>query len=349
MAEFAFVRVEGTPYEMGYQHGTQCRETIRYLAGEGLFKEIARVGKADPVSIRNGAREYEPHIKSAAPHLIEEIRGIADGARIDYEEALILQCRSELVYRAKMNAECTSFAIARERSSGGEVIVGQNLDLASSFEEFGIILCLYPREGPAVMTWTLAGTLGQVGLNSGGLARCGNVLMCPGWRVGLPTTVLFRRILEQETVAGVEALIGSIYRAKSNAFVVGDRSGRVAAIETTVDEHRLLEPENGVVMHSNHYVHEDFLQQERFYDVPDSVVRLSRLRDLFGSHAAPLTVEDLKSFLRDHATEPNTICRHERTPGGVKTVVSVVSRPERGVMEVCRGNPCGGEYVEYRL
>jgi len=72
---------------------------------------------------------------------------------------------------ARSEPECTSFAISKNRSATGEVIVGQNLNLAPAFEPSGVVLCLYPKDGPAIITWTLAGTVGQVGLNSAGLAR----------------------------------------------------------------------------------------------------------------------------------------------------------------------------------
>lgn len=349
MDTFKVVRAEGTSYEMGCEHGSQCKDMIRYLVRESLPKEIASFGKVDPAVMRERAKEYEPYIRSVAPHLLEEIRGIADGSGIDYEEALMLQCRGELVYSARIEAECTSFALAEMHTSTRQVIVGQNVDLAARFEESGIILCLYPKEGPALMTWTLAGTLGQVGLNSAGLARCGNLLVCPGWRVGLPTTILWRCILEQESVAEAEKFIANTYRAKSNTFVLGDRTGHVSIVETTVDRSRKLEAEDGLLVHTNHYLHPDLMAEERFYDLADSRARLTRLKGLLANRTMPVTEDELKNSLRDHSGYPDSICKHEKIPGKSKTVTSMLLYPESGIMEACPGNPCQSSYAVYHL
>ncbi len=362
------IRAEGSPFDLGRQHGYQCRELIRQLAREDLPREMAARGMTDPGDVKRKGLDYRPFIEARAPHLLEEVRGIADGAGIEFEEALALQCRSELVNRAgpapaaaggepaaarppatARDAECTSFAISKERSATGEVIVGQNLDLAPTFDPFGVVLCLYPKKGPAIITWTLAGTVGQVGLNSAGLARCGNFLLSEGWRVGLPTTMLWRLMLEQPSVDGVGKVVADTdsCRAKSNNFIVGDAAGAIADFEATVSSHRRLEPENGVILHTNHYLHPDLLSSERQTTrLPDTQARLARLRELFAEHPGKIGSAQLQTFLRDHSGRPQCICKHE---GYSKTVVSVISHPKAGCIEVCSGNPCEGEYQVFGL
>ena len=351
MGSLPVIRVEGTHYEIGYEHGKQCHELIQYFAREGLLREIRRYSKnADLSLISELAKEYEPYIREYAPHLLDEIHGIGDGSGITYHEALMLQCRSELVYKVKGKPECTSFALERERSTTGEVIVGQNVDLGPGMEEVAIILCLYPSKGPAIITWTLAGTVGQVGINSDGLGRCGNVLISPGWRVGLPTTILFRCILEQSSVRDAEAFIADCYRAKSNNFMLGDRTGCVMGLETTVSDYRILKPKNGIVTHTNHYLHPDLIPYELFPDVNDSSIRLSRLNELLTSSPQKLATEQLRTFLADHANCPHNICKHvEKDSNKAKTVASVILYPEAMTMEVCPGNPCVGQFTTYRL
>jgi len=361
------IRAEGSSFDLGREHGHQCRELIRQLAREDLPREMAARGMVDSRDIMRKGLDYRPFIEASAPHLLEEIRGIADGAGIEFEEALALQCRSELVNRTKTepeagseveaktepeatsDPECTSFAISKERSATGEVIVGQNLDLAPTFDPFGVILYLYPKRGPAIITWTLAGTVGQVGLNSAGLARCGNFLLSAGWRVGLPTTILWRLIMERESVEGVERVVAASdsCRAKSNNFIVGDSAGTIADFEATVDAYRRLGPEDGVILHTNHYLHPDLLSSERQTTrLPDTQARLARLRNLFAEHPGKIGSAQLQTFLRDHSGRPQCICKHE---GYSKTVVSVISHPKAGCIEVCSGNPCEGEYQMFRL
>ena len=364
MKHLKVVKVGGTPYEMGYDYGKECRDQIQYFAREALLRQIAGEGAVDMYRIaeiaKDTAKDYEPYIIKAAPHLIEEIRGIGDGAQIRYQQALMLQCRSELIYQTKLkqNArnksnnhfECSSFAISRNRSADGQVIVGQNVDLGAELEELGLILCLYPKEGPSVMTWTLAGTVGQVGLNSAGMARCGNVLICPGWRVGLPTTIIFRRILEMPTVLEVVELVKGSYRAKSNNFVVGDKSDAILDLETTTTDHRLLQDDDGIIIHTNHYIHTDFTKYEMFYKLEDSKIRLDCLQKLFNKAPRKIDTDYLKSVLSSHDTDPHSVCVHASDASNdTKTVLSVILKPEAGTMLACPGNPCRGAFVSYNL
>jgi isopenicillin-N N-acyltransferase-like protein len=190
----------------------------------------------------------------------------------------------------------------------------------------------------------------SVGIADGaGIARCGNFLLSAGWRVGLPTTVLWRLMLEQPSVDGVGKVVADTdsCRAKSNNFIVGDAAGAVADFEATASSHRRLEPENGAILHSNHYLHPDLLPSERQTTrLPDSQARLARLSELLGQAPGKLGSDQLQAFLRDHSGRPQCICKHD---GYSKTVVSVISHPKAGRIEICSGNPCEGEYLTLRF
>lgn len=360
MKNFKIVKVGGTPFEIGYDYGKECKAEIQFFIKEALPKVISFGNDIDLNKIAEMSIDYEPHIKKAAPHLIEEIRGIGEGAGISYQEALMLQCRSELVYMAKMNwtiksevkgqLECSSFGISRERSFNNKVIIGQNVDMGKGLEELGLILCIYPKKGPSIITWTLAGTLGQVGLNSSGLARCGNVLISPGWRIGLPTTVLFRLILEMPTTYAVKKLLQDSYRAKSNNFLMGDKSGEIIDIETTATDYRILYSQDGIITHTNHYIHPDFIENENFYNLDNSKIRMNCMQNLFAEAPNKIGIDYLKHILANHDTDPNSICAHNSgNPKDSKTIVSVIMSPEEGTMLACPGNPCTGEFKEYNL
>lgn len=360
MKQFKIVKVGGTPFEIGFDYGKECKDEIQLFIKDVLPKVLSFDRDVDLNKIAKMSLDYELYIKKAAPHLLEEIRGIGEGAGISYEKALMLQCRSELVYTAKMNweiknktnsqLECSSFGVSRERSFNDKVIIGQNVDMGKDLEELGIILCIYPKEGPAIMTWTLAGTVGQVGFNSFGLARCGNILISPGWRIGLPTTVFFRLILEMPTTHAVTKLVEDSNRAKSNNFLIGDKSGEIIDIETTTTDYRILYAKNGIIAHTNHYLNQDFIKNEKFYNLDNSKIRLNCMESLFAKAPNKIGIDYLKHILTNHDMSPNSICAHNNdNPKDSKTVVSVIMNPEDGKMLACPGNPCTGEFEEYIL
>jgi hypothetical protein len=89
---FPLVEVSGTSYEMGYQHGTQAAGLVRrYLRWiDGL------TGKPRELLAAN-ALSFVPAIEALSPSFLEEVRGLADGAGISFEEAVLCQARAEAV------------------------------------------------------------------------------------------------------------------------------------------------------------------------------------------------------------------------------------------------------------
>jgi isopenicillin-N N-acyltransferase-like protein len=72
------------------------------------------------------------------------------------------------------------------------------------------------------------------------------------------------------------------------------------------------------------------------------------MHSLVEAQLGSIDVSSLKTILSDHENYPTSICRHEELPG-IRTSASLIAEPEQGVMHVCAGNPCSGEYVTYRL
>lgn len=83
---FPLVEAAGSAYEMGYAHGAQAAALIeRYL---GFIEK--RTGR-DRAALGAGALTYVPFIEALSPAYLEEVRGLADGAEMSFEEAMICQ------------------------------------------------------------------------------------------------------------------------------------------------------------------------------------------------------------------------------------------------------------------
>jgi isopenicillin-N N-acyltransferase-like protein len=345
MPDDRIIHVGGSPYDMGFEHGKACREQIEYAVRKALLQEI---NKRNQYTFEDAVARAKPYMdlgRKFAPHLDEELHGIADGAELSYEEICLLQVRSELSYPESLSAaaECSTVAIQSHRTRNGETLVGANVDMGEQLESLGVVLHLEPKHGPRILTWTLAGVVGQTGLNSAGLARCGNVLFALGWRTGVPTTFLFRCLLEQETLQEAVVLCSSAKRAKSNNILLADSGDQVVDIEMTVDGERLLFPMNGVLFHTNHYVHPELEKFDRYTEQEDSRQRRARLGELLASEEL-FDEASLGQLLSDHANPPHTICKHaDGNKQAIKTVASCVMTPALGRMCVSFGNPCSNE------
>lgn len=96
-----YIKVSGTPYERGFQYGSQAKERIYKVIEEYkvLFEKEAFItwDKAYELS-----KPYRKEIEKYRPDLVEEMKGIADGAGLDFNTILTLNCRSEIMFAKEL-------------------------------------------------------------------------------------------------------------------------------------------------------------------------------------------------------------------------------------------------------
>ena len=93
------ITLSGSPFEKGYAHGSLCRDRVMRSL-ETYRRKFAGKGPA-PFSwedARGAARRFAPALSGAFAPYAEEMRGIAAGAGIDFEDVLALNLRSEILY-----------------------------------------------------------------------------------------------------------------------------------------------------------------------------------------------------------------------------------------------------------
>lgn len=339
------VEVSGSHREIGRQFGEQLRAEIHEYSDMWLRKAAERSGLSRD-ALLGQITGFVQAIDTYAPHLGEEIRGVAEGAGIDEREAFSIQVRMELLFAGPPPPSCTTFALTGDHTATGQTIVGQNVDLDAEVERFGVILKIKPENGPAVMMYTSPGLVSYVGMNDAGLAVHGNLLVSDGWRAGFPRYLITRLMLAETSV---EAALQSGLRpprASSRNMILGDAQGAIANAELTVDDARITRSSSGKLVHTNHYVDADLAGKDTY--IPESSChRHDRITELVNSADRPLSVEDLKGFFRDHDGFPGSICAHVTATGTSKTVASLISEPAAGRMHATWGSPCEREYAVY--
>ena len=154
---FPLIEVSGSSYEMGYQHGAQAANLVRrYL----LWIEKL-TGKPRDLLCRN-AMAFLPLMEALSPALVEEIRGLADGAGISFEEAILCQSRAEAARVSE--GGCTAFAMTGSATADHQPLAGQNQDLEPEYADVAILLRVKPTDGrPRALMFTFAGQLGYTG------------------------------------------------------------------------------------------------------------------------------------------------------------------------------------------
>ena len=259
------------------------------------------------------ALTFLPAFEAFAPHLVEEIRGIAEGAGVALRHRPPGQ-RAGRGGRSGRGPECdagsvqvegcTAFAAGRGATARGDVLIGQNQDQAPEMEAFGVVVRVRPDDGPPVVMATFGGLVGYPGLNGEGVAHVQNALANGAWRHALPHYPLKRVLLEQESVEGCLGVFDRAPLASCGNYVLADGRGRIVDVEFTPDGYAVLEPDEGLLVHANHFRSDRFRPQERLLEsLPDSAPRTARLRALLGAQRGQIT-------LRHGAAGP------ARPPGG---------------------------------
>jgi isopenicillin-N N-acyltransferase like protein len=348
----------GSFYELGRAHGEQAGEKI-----DGYLDFLGRQLKLSRDELRARAAKYLPLFERDCPHLLDEIRGLAEGAGLPFEDALAAQLRGELKPigdgGTSTDGGCTTFVISGRGTANGQTLIGQTSDNPAELEDFGYILNLKPNDQPDMLMWTFGGMIGYHGINRHGVCHFVNSLGGgPGWKFALSHYPLKRLILEQRTVADVVQLMRDVPVCSNGNYVLCDGEGTILDVELNSDGPELIaEDEAGFLAHSNHYLCGPYACEENFdQSLKDSFPRLERMRQLIGEKFGSITLDDMKSFLADHDNFPIGICRHphdgedyEILPSSGKTVAALIAEPSAGKLHVTLGNACENPFVEYSL
>lgn len=339
--KFPLIEVSGSSYEMGYQHGEQAADLIRqYILWIETLTHMSR-----DVLCRN-AMAFLPVMETLSPYLVEEARGLADGAGISFEEAVLCQARTEAAHVSE--GGCTTFALTGSATADCQPLAGQNQDLEPEYADVAILLRVKPDDGrPRALMFTFAGQLGYAGMNQYGLAHFNASLYDYRWQFGLPRQPLKRVMLEKRGVDECLSLIAQHRTCSAANVVLCDGQGRITDVELRPEGIAVFQDEHAdCCLHTNHYLTPQFASYETD-SLPDSRPRLDRMRALVRENWGRITVETLKEILADHQGDPGGICRHGER--GWHSIAGYIAEPGRGLLHVRRGHGCLGTWQTYAV
>ncbi|MGV2862764.1 C45 family autoproteolytic acyltransferase/hydolase [Achromobacter sp. AGC39] len=363
--QFPFVSVSGTPEARGRSYGQQAAARVRKSAamyGQTLV-DLGYDAMARTELIAHFAREIE----AFAPHYLEEMRGIAAGADVPFEDIVMVNARTEVVAKARAEKKkaaelepgdgCTGALILPTRSANGNLIHGQNWDWRAECAETAIVLRVRSDNGPDILTFVEAGGLARSGLNSAGVSITANYLESDRdfRQLGVPLSLIRRKVLEQQHFALAIKAVATTAKSCSNNIMLGMAAGFGVDYECTTDEAFPIYPgSDDLIVHANHWVSEVALSKLRDTgraSTPESAYRDWRVRRLL-NEKTQLTREDLKRALFDDFGAPYSVCRPPR-PGShdnlSATVAMVVMEPAVGLMEVAPLPALNGTFTRYSL
>ena len=372
---FPLIEVSGPPRERGRQYGRQAGERIAL----GVRHYTAQLERAslDGGAIRALVADYVPHMEAFEPAYVEEMRGIAEGAGLGFEAVALLNARTEILKLTGLRAganrggvggvvstpltqdddACSGVVALPEATQGRRLIHAQNWDWKVECAETAVVLCVRRDDGPDLLTFTEAGGLARSGFNSAGIAITANYLECERdyRRLGVPLALIRRKVLESQHLALAMRTVYVTPKSAANNMLVSHMGGVAIDFECAPDETFQVHPDQGLLVHANHFVSPVALSKLRdtgIANTPDSLYRDVRVRSLLAPQIGRLTREAVKAALLDDFASPWSVCRPPRP--GVTDVVSatvamIVMEPALGVMEVAPLPALGARFTRYHL
>ena len=238
------VRLSGTPYELGRQHGALLRTEVRESVGQilGYFRRYLKIPWVRTWLVdwwlEASWRQSRPFI---SPDILEELRGVSDGSGVPLRELKRLHAIPDRTYA------CANLAAWGRATAGGQLVHVRNLDwnIRAGIQRFAVVFVVRPTGKHAFVNIGWAGFIGVLTGVSDAQVSVGEVgaeTVEATFR-GEPMAFLMRRVLEEaDSLDEAALLVRGAKRTIGANYVFADaRAKRAVAIETTSQRFRLFE------------------------------------------------------------------------------------------------------------
>ncbi|KAH7137529.1 acyl-coenzyme A:6-aminopenicillanic-acid-acyltransferase [Dactylonectria estremocensis] len=309
------VHCSGTPYEIGLAHGCQAAPEIHRNVELYTAYFRTRSGVSWEDARKTAVKDYLPNLEEIYPEIIEEMKGIADGAKLTLEDILALNLRSEILLTAYADG-CTSLS---QRTNSGTMVLSENWDWMYEVRETVVFLRV-TGAGSGTMTihmLTEAGIVGKIGMNSAGVGICMNAIRCTiKDPARMPVHIMMRRILQYaHSFDEAKSILNKYGLASSVNFMIADKNGHFGDFECTPIEIFLIQPlpspEGPFITHTNH-LYSDVRNRVKDSPAKHSFTRQSRIIELTltdGEKGVEASFDSIRARLSDEQGYPLSICR----------------------------------------
>lgn len=315
---------EGTHYEIGYNWGRNLKlHGINVLAGVPFPITKKKIAFAE---------ECLPHYQKYFPEVLEEIKGIAHGQEVEFNQLTTVLFN---MYCLTPSTNCSCFV---SKSTDG-VLLGRNSDFLTAIEELYLnTIYRFESDSYSFNGNTTAFVEMEDGINQHGLAVGLTSVGSKNIQAGINAGFLVRLFLEKcATVDQCLKLLDILPIASGQTLVIGDRSGDAVMVECNsqfISSIRLSE--NTTAAYSVNEFNTPELKE--YHDLPRDTwhasERYETLKNYFANRNS-IALEDAMSLLRG---DEGFICQYDRRTGK-DTMWSVVYDLNSSRVYRAEGNP----------
>ena len=354
------LELSGEGKTIGQQHGEAFRSEIRAFHEEILELHVRNIGGGiQPQNLFEICERNLPYLTRYDRGLVDEMRGIAEGAGMNVMEILFLNSFLELedlrppVLGAQLKTKplwgCTTFNVLPEAAKDGKTLLAQTYDMESVYAKYNVVLKISRPSGNELV-YSMAGVLGLNGLADRGFGLVINKLVATDARPGVIYPFLVRHALAQDRIGDAFGALVFAPRATGMNYQLSSNSGIGFCLELSAGQYKLVPFENGALAHTNHYL-TDFMRR---FETPNwlthggSYVRREVAARFLRERHGSIDVASIMEITKDHTNNPRSICAHplpdETESTACTTVAAIILDLTESVMYACSGNPCENDY-----
>jgi isopenicillin-N N-acyltransferase-like protein len=383
MRKIRYLRVDGSPYEMGHTHGKAHRAEIELLTEERLRLSsdpfwTGGLAITHRAVLARGEACLAAH-EAFAPELVDEIRGMSDATGLGINELVIMNGFTDFVdlmanpaparandhvddeIGAEIGAEigdgdgggCTAFMVDERATADGRSYIGQTWDMHTTATPHVLMLEVQPAGAPAAMCFTITGCVGMIGMNEHGVAVGINNLLDKAGRIGVHWVFVIRKMLAQATVDAALAVLQQAPLSGAHNYVLmgPDDAGvlRGYNVEAMASRQHVT-PLVGSLAHTNHCVAPENCQVERprkAYSLASTETRLSQAEQFLADHHGAITPQALIELTRYHADQGPSVCAHAVPDYHIESSGACIMSPTTRELWAVWGPPCENEYERF--
>jgi hypothetical protein len=357
------------------------------IHGESLKKEIREMLELSRAAAWEAALNPEDYVRQIVgetgflaaaerwtPTLVEEVRGIGEGAGVDFNTIFAWNLLDEsdwFINQEKWQnlptlpkSGCSVFGVFKE--VGRPALLAQNADMGPAFDGYQTLLRIHHENSDLEeLVLTCPGCIGIWGLNNRAVGICLNALTSQLQRspAGLGTLFVARGILSHFRLEDAVKFVQSVKHASGEVYTIGGPD-EVVCLEASATKVSRFVPHPGAtrVYHTNHpLVNDDLwldgvniervapqLREAFKKGRTNSETRLEALKKRLRDTSKPVTLETAKSILSSHDDPELPVCRHGRPGEGDITTFSMIMVLKRSPeFHVAPGPPCKTEFRTY--
>lgn len=358
----ASIQISGAPYELGYQHGSLLAQQVR--GSVDLYKTRFEEAGLQWDEALDKAREFQAVLTEYDPALFRELEGIAAGSNQKLLAITAINARSEILESMGRSPvppgdhECTSAACLPSTTKNGHTFLARNWDQDLRVLDNVAVIQAEPESDANFVMLTEAGILIRDGVNEHGIGVTGNSLstvdegkdLVPG----VSAAFVRRRALRHRELEDAVGEFAGARQSISMNHLLASAEGSAISLEVTPGEAFTVLPENGILVHSNHFISERAKERVRDDGPRRSLRTLARravLIELLGSNRGHLDLMTVREAFRDHTGWPDSVCRHPSsatsTPSG--TIASVAMDLDQRVLWVALHPACESTWASFAV